>query len=125
LREERLKVDKETDARAGEVRLKKRVRTDRQTVSVPVESEEVVIERRPVSRRATGEAVRAEEIRIPVRRDKVKVGKETVVREEVKVGKRKVSDTRKVEADVRREELVVEKEGRPRVRQTGGPRKSR
>jgi len=125
LRSERLKVDKETDTNAGAVKLKKRVRTERREIAVPVESEEVVIERRPVRRRATSGDIRAEEVRIPVSREKVRVGKETVVREEVKVGKRKVAGTRTVGADVRREELVVESEGRARVRQTGGPRKSR
>jgi uncharacterized protein (TIGR02271 family) len=125
LRSERLNVGKETDTRAGEVRLKKRVRTEHKEIEVPVESEEVVIERRPVRRKAAGGSIGAEEVRIPVSREKVKVGKETVVREEVKVGKRKVTGTRKVEGDVRREELVVESDGRARVRQTGGPRKPR
>jgi uncharacterized protein (TIGR02271 family) len=125
LRSERLKVDKERDARAGEVKVKKKVRTQHRSIDVPVEHEEVVIERRPVRRTAATGEVKAEEIRIPVARERAKVGKETVVREEVRVGKRKVSGTQKVEGDVRREELVVENEGQARVRHTGGPRKSR
>jgi len=125
LRSERLRVDKETDRQAGEVKLKKRVRTDHKEMNVPVEREEVVIERRPVQRKAAGGDFRSEEIRIPVSSERVHVGKETVVREEVKVGKRKVNENRKVKGDVRREELVVESKGRAQVRQTRAPRKSR
>jgi len=125
LRAERLKVDKETDTDAGAVKVKKRVRTEHRAIDVPVESEEVVIERRPVRRKAAAADIKAEQVRIPVSRERVKVGKEIVVREEVRVGKRKVADTRRVEGDVRREELVVETDGRARVRETASPRKSR
>ena len=75
-----------------------------------------MIERRPAGGHAAGD-VRAEEIRIPVKEEKVNVTKETVVKEEVRVGKRKVSDTEDVSDDVRREELVVETEGKAKVRQ--------
>jgi uncharacterized protein (TIGR02271 family) len=115
LREERLRVTK-TPVETGDVKVRKEVHTDRKTVTVPVEREEVVIERRPAAGHAAGD-VRAEEIRIPVKEEKVNVSKETVVKEEVHVGKRKVRDTKDVSDDVRREELVVETEGKAKVRQ--------
>jgi uncharacterized protein (TIGR02271 family) len=115
LHEERLKVDK-TREKTGEVEVRKEVKTEHKQITVPVAREEVVIERRAVNER-TGGAVKAEEIRIPVSEEKVKVSKETVVKEEVSVGKRKVTDTETVEADVRREELEVEQEGKVNVRQ--------
>jgi uncharacterized protein (TIGR02271 family) len=122
LREEQLRVDK-TPVETGDVKVRKEVHTEHKTVTVPVEREEVVIERRPAAGRATGE-VRAEEIRIPTKEEKVRVSKETVAKEEVHVGKRKVQDTETVGGDVRREELVVESEGEAKVRHRNGGHKA-
>jgi uncharacterized protein (TIGR02271 family) len=118
LREEQLRPHKTTE-RAGEVDVRKEVHTERRSVTVPVEREEVVIERRPASGRSAGGDIRGEEIRIPVKEEKVKVSKEAVVKEEVNVGKRKVRDNKTVTDDVRSEELVVESEGGAKVRHTG------
>jgi uncharacterized protein (TIGR02271 family) len=117
LREEQLKPRKSMET-AGEVEVRKEVHTERKNVTVPVEREEVVIERRPVSGRAAGGDIKAEEIRIPVKEEKVTVDKEAIVKEEVNVGKRKVQDTKTVSGDVRKEELVVETEGDAKVRNT-------
>lgn len=114
LHEEHLRAHKET-VNAGEVRVRKEVHTEHRRIDVPVEREEVVIERRPAGGRATGN-MKAEEIRIPVKEEKVHVTKEAVVKEEVTVGKRKVKDTHTVEGDVRKEEMVVESAGKARVR---------
>ena len=61
------KVNK-TPVQAGEVRIGKRVVSERQTIDVPVEREEVVIERRPASGRAAEGDIREEEVVVPVRR---------------------------------------------------------
>jgi uncharacterized protein (TIGR02271 family) len=114
LSEEHLTPRKETVS-AGEVGVRKEIRTEHRTLSVPVEREEVVIERRPATGRGSG--IQSEEIRIPVKEEKVTVGKVPVVREEVQVGKRKVQESKTVSGDVRKEELVVDTEGRARVRQ--------
>jgi uncharacterized protein (TIGR02271 family) len=115
LREEQLKTSKES-VKQGDVRVRKEVRTEHQTINVPVEREEVVIERRPAHGRAATGSIASEEIRIPVREEKVHVTKEAVVKEEVSVGKRKVRDTEEVSGDVRHEELVVESDGKAKVR---------
>ncbi len=116
LREEHLRADKES-VKQGDVKVRKEVHTKHQKFSVPVESEEVVIERRPANgKRAADGSIRAEEIRIPTREERVKVSKETVVKEEVAVGKRKTTSQQTVEGDVQSEELVVENEGRAKVR---------
>jgi uncharacterized protein (TIGR02271 family) len=117
LHEEHLTTQKQSE-KTGDVRVRKEVRTEHKTVTVPVEREEVVIERRPASGRRTNGSVKSEEIRIPVKEERVTVGKETVVKEEVSVGKRKVHDTKTVAGDVKSEELVVESEGGAKVRQT-------
>jgi len=114
LKEEKLRVTK-TPVETGDVRVRKEIHTDHKTITVPVEREEVVIERRPASGHTTGD-VRAEEIRIPTKEEKVHVSKETVVKEEVRVAKRKVQGTEQVTDDVRREELVVETDGKAKVR---------
>jgi len=117
VREEHLHASKRP-VETGEVRVHKEVITEQQTMQVPVTREEVVIERRPVSGNATSSAdLRpGEEIRIPVREEKVDVHKDVVVKEEVSVGKRVVSDTEQVSGTVRKEQVKVEKEGDVEVR---------
>ena len=118
LKEERLRADKE-QMNVGEVKVCKEVHTEERQLTVPVEREEVVIERRPVGSgmKASGE-MKAEEIRIPVKEERVKVTKEPVVTEEVTVGKRKVRENRTVSGTVRKEEAVVEPTGGARVSHT-------
>lgn len=116
LHEEFLRANKE-NVNVGDVKIRKEVHTEHQRIDVPVEREEVVIERRPAHGRSTGD-IKAEEIRIPVKEERVHVTKEQVAKEEVSVGKRKVRDTKKVEGDVRKEEVVVENQGNAKVRHT-------
>ncbi len=80
-----------------------------------------MIERRPVHRGMGAGAIQAEEIRIPVKEERVSVTKEAVVKQ-VAVRKRKVRDTKTVSGDVRKEELVVEEKGGGKARQTTGGR---
>jgi len=118
LREERLKVSK-TPVETGNVHVRKEVVTEHKTIDVPVEREEVVIERRPASGHATTGDIRDEDIRIPVKEEKVNVSKETVAKEEVTVGKRKVQDTEHVSGTVRKEQLKVDQQGEVNVEDRG------
>jgi uncharacterized protein (TIGR02271 family) len=115
--EEELHVRKERE-QAGEVTVRKEVRTEHKTIDVPVEREEVVIERHPVSGKqtASGAFKEGETIRVPVTEEHVEVQKTPVVKEEVTVGKRKVKDTKHVTADVKKEEIKVEREGDARLK---------
>jgi uncharacterized protein (TIGR02271 family) len=124
VREEELRATKRS-VDAGAVRVRKEVVTENKTLQVPVTREEVVIERHPASGRATpGAGVGAgEEVRIPVKEEKVHIEKEAVVAEEVSVGKRKVADTQTVSGSVRKERVKVEQEGDVEVR--GGPADSK
>jgi uncharacterized protein (TIGR02271 family) len=112
LRGELLRTHKERVQR-GEVRLRKEVVTENQTINVPVTREELVIERnRPASETAaSGEIGTDQEIRVPLSEERVNVEKRPVVNEEVRVGKRQVQDNRQVTSDVRHEELRVERDG--------------
>ena len=117
LHEERLKVNKE-HVKTGDVQVRKEVVTEHKQITVPVQREEVVIERRAVGGAAVAGDVRAEEIRIPVSEERVKVSKETVVKEEVSVGKRTVQGSETVGGEVRHEELKVESAGDVKVKHT-------
>ncbi|GAA4282825.1 PRC and DUF2382 domain-containing protein [Brevibacterium daeguense] len=113
-REERLKVGTEQHE-AGRARLRKRVRTEHQNVEVPVQREELVVEREkldpndPAARNAgridpTGDV----EETVTLREERPVVDKETVATEKVDVGKRTVQDTETVSGDVRKEEIDIE-----------------
>jgi uncharacterized protein (TIGR02271 family) len=119
VKEERLQAEKHP-VETGQVNVRKEVHTETKTLEVPVQREEVVIERNPVHGRAAADAIReGEEIRIPVREDKVEVSKDAVVTEEVKVGTRVVQDTEHVAGQVRKEEAKVEQKGDVDVRTRG------
>ncbi|TWT28419.1 DUF2382 domain-containing protein [Planomicrobium sp. CPCC 101110] len=121
LHEERLQVDKDR-VQTGEVNVGKRVVEERQTIDVPVEREEIVIERRPVNEDSTA-ATRGgsggisadayqegDSIHIPLTEERVEVSKTNVVSEEIVVGKRKVQDTETINETVRREEADIDED---------------
>jgi uncharacterized protein (TIGR02271 family) len=111
LRGEILRTYKERVQR-GEVRLRKDVITENQSVQVPVTREELVVERVPASGEArAGEIGRDQEVRIPLSEERVRAEKRPVINEEVRVGKRTVQNTEQVSDNVRHEELRVEKDG--------------
>jgi uncharacterized protein (TIGR02271 family) len=95
---------------AGQLKVRKRVRTDRETIEVPTRHEEVSLERVPVEGEAAEAQIGEEEVVVPVTEEEVVVGKRAVVKEEVRVRKDVVEDTEVVEEDVRREEIEVEDE---------------
>jgi len=117
LREEELRAEKQ-QVKAGEVRVRKEVVSEKRTLEVPVTREEVVIERRPAAegQKASGSIEEGDEIRIPVMDEEVHVEKTPVVREEVNLKKRQVQSTQEVSDTVRREEAHIEQTGDARVR---------
>lgn len=108
--EEELDIEK-TRVNTGDVRVHKEVHTEHRTVEVPVQREEVVIERRPASgERVAGDIsdVQHEEIRIPISEEQVHVGKHTVAKEEVSVSKQVVNESQRVDETLRKEEIKVD-----------------
>ncbi|MGB8129940.1 MAG: YsnF/AvaK domain-containing protein [Candidatus Angelobacter sp.] len=103
----------------GEIRLRKDIITENQTISVPVTREEVVVERvsageaQPLSGKIGDEG----EIRVPVSEERVSVVKEPVVTGEVRVRKQAVQDNQQVTDTVRHEEVRVENEGAVNVKE--------
>jgi uncharacterized protein (TIGR02271 family) len=93
---------------AGAMKVRKRVRTDREQIEVPTRREEVSVERVPVSGEASEAEIGEDEVVVPVTEEEVVVGKRAVAKEEVRIRKDVVEDTEVVEEDVRREEIDVE-----------------
>ena len=93
---------------AGAMKVRKRVRTDREQIEVPTKHEEVTVERVPVSGEATEAQIGEDEVTVPVTEEEVVVDKRAVAKEEIRLRKDVVEDTETVEEDVRREEVEVE-----------------
>lgn len=117
LYEERLVANK-TRRKTGEVVIGKHVETETERVSIPIEKEQVIVERvtptnagRPV---APGEATFAEgEVaRMEIYEETPDIHKEAVLREEVRVKKQVEQDTVNAEETLRREELDVDTQDR-------------
>jgi len=104
----------------GEVFIRKEVVTEERTITVEIQREEIVIERRPQIAHDTpaGEPIGAlvelaagETIRIPIREEQVVIEKHPIVTGELIVGKRKVQGTRHFSETVRREVPHIERVG--------------
>jgi len=116
LREEQLRANKQS-VETGAVGLRKDVVSEQQSFDVPVNREEVVIERHATSGQPSDTPIgEGETYRVPVREEQVTVDKQPVVREEVSLGKRQVQETQRVSDTVRREEARVERQGDVDVR---------
>ncbi|WP_315501675.1 PRC and DUF2382 domain-containing protein [Actinomyces radicidentis] len=109
--EERLNVGTE-QRETGKVRLRKYVVTETQSVEVPVQREELRVEREPINERVTGDDVIGEDVSdgetITLHEEVPVVSKETVATERVSVGKETVQDTETVQAEVAKEQVEVE-----------------
>ena len=99
---------------AGSMKVRKRVRTDREQIEVPTRHEEVTVERVPVEGEASEAQIGDDEVRVPVTEEEVVVEKRPVAKEELRIRKDVVEDTETVEEDVRREEIDVEDETKRR-----------
>src|SRR5215217_510673 len=111
--EEEIRVETR-ERQAGEMRVRKRVRTEREHLTVPKKRVEVTVERVPVDEAgpseeesATAPQIGEEEIVVPVVEEEVVVEKRPVVKEEIRIRKEVVEDVEVVEEDVRREEVEI------------------
>ncbi len=99
---------------AGQVNVKKSVRTEREVVRVPKRREEVDIERVPVegeARVASGATeadIGEDEVVVQVFEEEVVVTKRVVLKEEIRLRKRVVEAEEVVEVDLRKEEVEVD-----------------
>jgi uncharacterized protein (TIGR02271 family) len=107
--EERLHVGTERET-AGRARLRKYVTTEHVTKTVPVQREEVRLEREPITDANRGDAMRGpdiseEEHEVTLHEERPVVEKETVPVERVRLDKDVVQDEVRVDEEVRKEHI--------------------
>lgn len=107
LHEEKLNVGTER-REAGKARLRKYVVTDTEQVEVPVQREELVVERTPATGEDRGGRLGEDETEVTLHEERPVVSKETVATENVNLGKRTVTDTETVTEQVGHEEVDVQ-----------------
>jgi uncharacterized protein (TIGR02271 family) len=110
--EEELSVGTETRER-GRARLRKYVTTEQQTVTVPVQREEVRVEREPITDAnlddaTSGPAISEEEHEVTLREEEVVVDKRAVPKERVRLDTETVTEERQVSEEVRKEHIEVD-----------------
>ncbi len=89
---------------SGDVHVRKEAVTHMETVQVPVTREHLVVEHSD----ARGSVDAEHAIRVPLSEERVHVDKDTVMREEYKVGKREIMQNESVTGTVRRERLLID-----------------
>jgi uncharacterized protein (TIGR02271 family) len=97
----------------GRARLRKYVTTETQQVTVPVEREEVRVEREPITdanmdAATSGPAISEEEHEVTLREEEVVVDKRAVPKERVRLDTDTVTEERQVSEEVRKEQIEVE-----------------
>jgi uncharacterized protein (TIGR02271 family) len=110
--EEELQVGTQTRER-GRARLRKYVTTEQQQVTVPVQREEVRVEREPITdanldAATDGPAISEEEHEVTLREEEVVVDKRAMPKERVRLDTETVTDERQVAEEVRKEQIEVE-----------------
>jgi uncharacterized protein (TIGR02271 family) len=116
--EEELAVGTQTRER-GRARLRKYVTTEQVTKTVPVQREEVRVEREPITdanldAATSGPAISEEEHEVTLHEETPVVEKRVVPRERVRLDTETVSDERQVSEDVRKEQVEVDDQDQPR-----------
>jgi uncharacterized protein (TIGR02271 family) len=110
--EEELQVGTQTRER-GRARLRKYVVTETQQVTVPVQREQVRVEREPITdanleAATSGPAISEEEHEVTLHEEEPVVEKRAVPRERVRLDTETVTDERQVAEEVRKEQIEVE-----------------
>ena len=112
--EEELQVGKITEE-AGRVRLRKYIVTENVQTTVPVQREEVVLEREPITDANRGQAMDgpglSEEVHeLTLHEEQAVVQKEVVPKERVRVDKATVTEDQQVSEELRKEQIDMEQE---------------
>lgn len=116
--EEELRINKER-VPTGRARLRKYVVTEDQNFTVPVEREEVRVEREPITdenidQAMSGPELSDEEHEVTLTEERVDVEKETVPKERVRLDKEQVTEEERIHENVSKEEIEVDEDGNRR-----------
>ncbi|MHB8075344.1 YsnF/AvaK domain-containing protein [Desulfosporosinus fructosivorans] len=116
LKEEQLVLAKEW-LQTGEVKIYREFLTEEKKFIVPVEREELVIEKKVQVSATPGERdVPTDVIRIPLSEEQVEFTKHRVALEDVSIYKQQIEDIKHIEETLKREELRLKIFGSPKVR---------
>ena len=118
--EERLNVDKQS-VPTERARLRKHVVTEQQNITVPVQHEELRVDREPITDENVGEAMSGpnlteDEHDVTLNEEHVHVDKETVPVEQVRLDKDTVTEQENISEDVAHEEIDLDTDDRRRRR---------
>jgi uncharacterized protein (TIGR02271 family) len=110
--EEELRVGTQTRER-GRARLRKHVTTEHQQVTVPVQREEVRVERQPITdanldAATSGPDISEEEHEVTLHEETPVVEKRAVPKERVRLDTETVTDQRQISEEVRKEQIQVD-----------------
>ncbi|WP_431790314.1 DUF2382 domain-containing protein [Kocuria palustris] len=94
----------------GRARLRKHIVHDTETVTVPVEREEVEIVREPIAEGEHGGRLSDEDVEVTLSEERPVVEKDVVAKERVGLDKNVVRDQEQVQTDVAREEVDIERD---------------
>lgn len=94
----------------GRARLRKHIVHDTETVTVPVEREEVEIVREPIADGEHGGRLSDEDVEVALSEERPVVEKDVVAKERVGLDKNVVRDQEQVQTDVAREEVEIERD---------------
>jgi uncharacterized protein (TIGR02271 family) len=109
--EERLDISKR-DVTYKEATLTKEPVTETKTIEVPLTREELIVERRPASESTTSTrdlkppVTSKQEIKIPLKKEEVEVKKQSYVKEEIVLKKRRITETKTITEEVKSERLT-------------------
>lgn len=95
----------------GRARLRKHIVHDTETVTVPVEREEVEIVREPIADGEHGGELSDGDVEVTLSEERPVVEKDVVAKERVGLDKNVVRDQEQVQTDVAREEVEIERDG--------------
>ena len=83
--------------------------TEHETVDVPVQREEVRVERIPLDgTEVTGGTIGEDTVEVTLHEERAVVAKETVGVEKIELEKETVTETQRVDAEVRKEQVEIE-----------------
>jgi uncharacterized protein (TIGR02271 family) len=111
IKEEHLDIAKKL-LKTGEVNVYREVFSEEKTFTIPVEREELVIEKKDFTSDSNAPL---ETILIPLSQEKVEVSKYKVTLEEVSVYKEQIKDIKHIEETLKKEEPKVDVSGSPRI----------
>jgi uncharacterized protein (TIGR02271 family) len=119
--EEELRVGT-TQRERGRIRLRKYVTTETRQVTVPVQREELRVEREPITdanrdAAVSGPEISEEEHEVTLREEEPVVEKRVVPRERVRLDTETVTDERQVAEEIRKEQIEVQDDDRTGGRQ--------